>query len=157
MISFFAILAVGLGYLIGKHAPALFAKRSQEIRQGIVEAAQTKQEAEARASVIEKRLAGLEGEIESLRATARAEAAAEGERIQRETEKRLRSIQEQSAQEIELMARGARDELRKYSAQLALDLARQRIRARMTADTQLGLVDGFLQDLRQRLKPGARN
>jgi F-type H+-transporting ATPase subunit b len=152
----FAILAVGLGYLISKHAPAFFQQRSKEIQQGIQEATQAKQEAEARAAEIDRRLAGLDSEIEKLRAGARAEIAAEGERIGHETEGRLQRIQTQSAQEIEMMSRGARDELRKYAAQLALDLAQQRIRSRMTKDVDDGLVNAFLQDLHLQ-SPGARN
>jgi F-type H+-transporting ATPase subunit b len=144
----FLILAAGLGYLIRKHAPAYFERRSKEIRQGISEATQTKQEAEARVAAIEQRLAGLEGEIAKLRASAHEEISAEGGRISRDTMHRLQRIQAQSAQEIELMSRAARDELRKYSAQLALDLAQQRIRSRMTKDTEDGLLDAFLEDLR---------
>jgi F-type H+-transporting ATPase subunit b len=151
----FLILAAGLGYLIRKHAPAFFQQRSQEIQHAITEARQAKQDAETRAAAIERRLAGLQSEIESLRETARAEIAAEGERIGRETVQRLERIREQTAQEITLMSRAVRDELRKYSAQLALDLAEQRIRSRVTPDVQLGLVDQFLEDLR--VSPGARN
>ncbi len=152
----FAILAVGLGYLIRKSAPAFFQQRSQEIQQGILEATRVKQDAEARSAAIERRLAGLESEIAGLRTTARAEIATEGERINRETEQRLQRIQVQAAQEIALMSRSARGELRKYSAQLALDLAQQRIRSRMTQDVQDGLVDGFLRDLRYQVTPEAR-
>jgi len=153
----FAILAFGLGYLIRKHVPALFAQRSQEIQRGIQEATKVHQEAEERAAAIERRLANLASEIETLRDKARAEIRAEGERIKAETERRLRSIQEQARQEVALMSRGIRDELRNYSAQLALDHAEQRIRARMTPGTESWLVDGFLQDLRGRLRPEARN
>jgi F-type H+-transporting ATPase subunit b len=153
----FAILAAGLGYLIRKHAPAYFEQRTKEIQQGILEATKAKQDAEARAAAMDGRLAGLESEIASLRTTARAEMAAEGERIGRETEHRLRRIQAQSAEEIALMSRAATAELRKYSAQLALDLAQQRIRSRMTKEVEDGLVDRFLQDLRYQVTPGARN
>lgn len=144
----FALLAGGLGYLISKHAPGFFAQRSKEIGQAMLDAAQVKKDAEARAAGIELRLAGLQNEIEKLRGAARAEVTAEGERISRETEQRLQKIQSQAAQEIVLMTRAGRDELRKYSARLALDLAEQRIRSRMTKEAQDGLVDGFLQDLR---------
>jgi F0F1-type ATP synthase membrane subunit b/b' len=60
---------------------------------------------------------------------------------------------------MELMVNAARSELRKYAALLALELAEQRIHSRMTKDVQEELVDGFLQDLRTRVKPGvtARN
>ena len=153
----FAILAVGLGYLIRKHAPAFFEQRSREIQQGIAEATKTKQEAEARAGAMERRLASLESEIAGMRAAAREEIAAEGGRISRETVHRLQRIQAQSAQEIELMSRSLRDDLRKHSAQLALHLAEQRIRSRITQETQDSLADRFLQDLRYKVTPGERN
>ena len=146
----FLLLAGGLGYLISKRAPALFQARSQEIQQAIAEAAQAKKDAEARAAAIELRLQNLQTEIDSLRQTARAEMASEGDRIRHETEHRLRRIQEQSQQEIVQMTRAARDELRKYSAQLAIGLAEQRIRSRMTPEVQQNLVDRFILDLRSR-------
>jgi F-type H+-transporting ATPase subunit b len=153
----FAILAVGLGYLIRKHAPAFFELRSREIQQGIAEATKTKLEAEARATAVERRLASLESEISGMRAAAREEIDAEGGRISRETVHRLQRIQAQGAQEIELMARALREDLRKHSAQLALELAEQRIRSRMTKETEDSLADRFLQDLRYKVTPGERN
>ncbi len=153
----FAILAAGLGYLIRKHAPAFFEQRSLEIRQGIAEATKIKQEAEARAAAMERRLASLESEIAGMRAAAREEIDAEGGRISRETVQRLQRIQAQSAQEIELMTRALREDLRKHSARLALDLAEQRIRSRITKETEDSLADRFLQDLRYKLTPGERN
>ncbi len=92
-----------------------------------------------------------------MRAGAREEIAAEGGRISRETVHRLQRIQAQSAQEIELMSRAAGAELRKYSAELALNLAQQHIRSRMTQATQDSLSDKFLQDLRYQVTPGERN
>jgi len=151
----FIILAVGLGYLVAKNVPALFRKQADEIQKSLAEAAQAKQEADAHAAAIERRFAGLAAEVESLRQTAKAEMESEGERIRRETEHLLQRLREQSAQEIELMTRGAKDELRRYSASLALDLAEQRVRSRMTPAAQATLVDGFLQDLRARVAPRA--
>jgi len=150
----FLILAAGLGYLISKHAPPYFATRSKEIEQSLLEAAKARQDAEARAASIDKRLADLDREIEGLRQAARAETAAEGERLRRETERHLQRIQQQASQEIDLMINGARHDLRKYAALLALDLAEQRIHSRLTKDVQEELMDGFLQDLRMRVKPG---
>jgi F-type H+-transporting ATPase subunit b len=155
----FLILAGGLGYLISKHAPAFFVQRSREIQDSLEEGAKAKQDAEARAASVEKRLAGLDREIENLRQGARTETAAESERLRLETQRQLQRIQQQTAQEMELMIRAARADLRKYAALLALELAEQRIHSRMTKDVQEELVDGFLQDLRTRVKPGvtARN
>jgi F-type H+-transporting ATPase subunit b len=146
----FAILAVGLGYLIGKHVPPLFRKQSDDIQSALAEAARMKQEAAAYAASVEARLANLQREIEKLREDAHADMAAEGERIRHETEHHLQRIREQSVQEVELMTRGAKAELRKYAAELAVGLAEKRIRARMNPATQEKLVSGFLQDLHGR-------
>jgi F-type H+-transporting ATPase subunit b len=108
-----------------------------------------KEEAAAFAAGIEARLANLQSEIEKLRTDARAEMDAEGARIQRETERHLDRIREQAAQEIELLTRGAKDELRKYSAELAVNLAEQRIRAQMNPAMQQNLAQGFLHDMRK--------
>jgi F-type H+-transporting ATPase subunit b len=145
----FAILAGGLGYLISKHAPAFFDNRSKEILQGIADGAKALQEARSRAASIEQRLAGIQTEIDKLRGAGRAEMTEEGERMQRETERHLQKLQEQAAQEITLMTRASKDELRKYSAELALQLAEQRIRSRITKEDQNGLMDAFLDDLRR--------
>jgi F-type H+-transporting ATPase subunit b len=150
----FAILAAGLGYLVAKSAPAYFKGRSEEIQKALAEAIREIKEAEVRAASFQARLAGLESEVESLRGAARAEMTAEAGRIRSETERRLQRIQEQTSQEIALILRASKDELRKYSASLALDLAEQRIRSEITSNTQNVLVDAFLLDLRQQAKPG---
>ena len=153
----FVILGVGIGYLAAKHAPPLFRKQSEEIHKALAEAAQVKLEADAQAAAIERRFAGLAAEVESLRQTAHAEMQTESARILREAEQHLQRIREQTAQEIELMTRGAKDELRRYSATLALDLAEQRVRSRMTPAAQESLVDGFLQDLHANGAQGTAN
>jgi len=146
----FGILVLGLGYLIGKAAPPLFAKRRQEIEQALVDAARVKQESDAQAAAIDQRFAGLQKEIEDLRLNAGGEIAKESERLGRETEQHLAKIQEQAVQEIALMTRGAREELRRYSAGLALDLAEQRLQSRVTKPEQDALAQGFVRDLRNR-------
>ncbi len=72
---------------------------------------------------------------------------AESERIRRETEHHVQKIREQSAQEIELMTRAAKAELRKFTAELAVGLAEERIRFRMNPKAQDQLVNGFLEIL----------
>jgi F-type H+-transporting ATPase subunit b len=153
----FAILAVGLGYLIGKHVPPLFRKQSDEIQSALAESAKIKQEAAAYAAGVEARLANLQSEIQKLREAAHADMIAESERIRRETEHHVQRIREQSVQEMALMTRAAKQELRKYAAELAIGLAEQHIRFRMNPETQEQLVDGFLHDLHGRVPPQAAN
>jgi len=151
----FAILAIGLGYLIGKAAPAYFDGRRKEIQSALTEATREIKDAEAKAADLDLRFSGIQREVEKLREEARSAMAGEADRIRRETERHLKRIQEQTEQEISLLSRAARDELRKYSAGLALDLAEQRIRSRITPDTQAGLIEGFLGDLHRRPKAEA--
>lgn len=146
----FAILAIGLGYLLGKALPPLFRKQSDEIHAALADAAKIKHEAGVYAANIEARLSNLQREISTLRESAHAEMAAEGDRIRRETEHHLERIREQSVQEIALMTRGAKAELQKYAAELAISLASDRIRSRMDPETQENLVQAFLGDLGRR-------
>jgi F-type H+-transporting ATPase subunit b len=136
----FVILAGGLGYLIRKHVPPMFQKQSSEIQSGLRDAAKVAEDARAYAAGIEARLKNLQGEIESLRVSAHSDMAAESERIRRETEHHIERIREQTAQQIELMTRAAKDDLRKYAAELAIGLAEERIRFRMNPETQDGLA-----------------
>ena len=145
----FAILIFGLGYLVSKSAPAIFRAREEEIRGGIDEAARKKKEADARASEIDGKLAGFGGEIEKLREGVSTEMSMEAERIKQETVKLVRRIEEQAQQEIGFLTKAARQELRKYSADLALDLAQQRVKQQMNPETQHELVSEFLTGLRR--------
>ncbi len=153
----FAILAAGLGYLIGKNVPPLFRKQSEDIQGAMAEAAKIKREAAEYAASVEARLANLQGEIQKLREDAHAEMIAESERIRRDTEHHVQRIREQSVQEIDLMTRAAKNELRKYAAELAVGLAEQRIRFRMNPELQDRLVNGFLHDLHERVTPRTAN
>ena len=139
----FVILAGGLGYLAGKNAGPFFRSRSAAIRQDIAESTRLREEAEAKAGEIEARLATLAVEIEKLRGDAHEVFSAEGERIRRETERHLARIGQQTEQEIASMTKAAGEELRAYAARLAVDLAGQRIRARMDGPAQSRLLDAF--------------
>ena len=143
----FAILAGALGYLIVKKGGPWFAERSLAIRKGIAEAEEIRRGAEASAAEVDRRLAGLETEVQSLRANAQREQAAEGERIRQQTAADLARIQEHAAREIEAAGKSARLDLKRYAAQLAIDLAEQKIRRRMTPEVQSALIERFGRDL----------
>jgi F-type H+-transporting ATPase subunit b len=143
----FAMLAAGLGYLVVKKGGPWFAARSVAIRKGIAEAEEIRAEAKARAADVDRRLAGLGAEIEALRGHARQEQAAEAERIRQQTAADLARIQEHATREIEAAGKTARVNLKRYAAQLAVDLAEQKIRRQMTPVVQSALVENFVLDL----------
>jgi len=143
----FAILAGALGYLIVKKGGPWFKARSLAIRKGIAEAEEIREEAEARAAEVDRKLAGLQTDIEALRDHARQEQAAEAERIRQQTAADLARIQEHATREIDSAGKSARIELKRYAAQLAVDLAEQKIRRQLTPALQSVLVENFARDL----------
>jgi F-type H+-transporting ATPase subunit b len=147
----FAILAAGLGFLIVKQAGPYFATRSIEIQKGIADAQKIRADAEASAAAMNAKLANLSLEVEAMRKSAKEEAAQEGVRIRQETERELAKIQAHSEQEISSALKAAQIELKKYSAQLAVNLARQKVRERMTPADEDALVQNFVADLSGKL------
>ena len=143
----FGLLAIGLGYLLGKTMPPFFRSRTDDIQKDIVEAQATKREAEQRAAAIEQRVSALGADIEAFRMQARGEMEQEAARIREETARLIQKVQRQAGLEIETAGKAARRDLQTYAAKLALDLAEQRIRTRLDAATGKGLVEDFVHNL----------
>jgi F-type H+-transporting ATPase subunit b len=143
----FAILAAGIGYLLVKQAGPYFASRSTEIRKGIEDAQKLRAEAEQRAAAMDARLASLGVEVEALRKASHEEATQEAHRIRHETAEEMAKIQANADREITSALKAAQIELKSYSAQLAIDLAREKVRQRMTPADQETLVRNFVTDL----------
>lgn len=143
----FALLGSALAFLIGKHAPSFFADRTSQIQSGLTEARKLRAESEARVTEIEKRVASLETDLKQLRENARQEMVAEGERIKQETARSIAKMQAHAELEIASTVKLARQELKAYSADLAVQLATRQIRERLTPSTQNQLVDTFVKQL----------
>ncbi len=155
----FAILAVGLGYLMAKSLPGIFTSRTTEIQKGISEAQQMKQDAEKRSAEMDARLNSLGADIEKFRTQSAAEMQQEGDRISRETAAQIKKIEQQAAVELESVGKTARRQLKEYAAELAMGLAEKRLRGRMDNATESALVDDFVRDLEHQAsqKTGSNN
>jgi F0F1-type ATP synthase membrane subunit b/b' len=125
----------------------LLQARSEEIQKAMRESAQLKAESDARLAEIERRLSGIGKSIEKMRVELITEMNAEGSRLREDTERQVQRVHDQARQEIQFMTKTARLELKSFSAQLAIDMASQRIKSRMTHDTQHQMVKAFIGDL----------
>jgi F0F1-type ATP synthase membrane subunit b/b' len=143
----FALLSAGLIYVFRKNAFPYFAQRAIGIRKGMVEADEARANAERRIAAVEARLGNLMSDIQSLKDAALAEARSEHERVRQETTAEIAKIRHNAEQEIASAGKAARAELKRYSASLAVSVAAEKIRARMNAATQDGLVRGFVRNL----------
>ncbi len=150
----FLLLAGLLGYMIKKHVPALLSSRSQQIREGLEAGEKAKAEADARAAAVDAKMANLDREIAELRAGAKADLEREADRIRREATAELSRIEQHTAMEIVSLGKQARLELRQHAAALAMDLAEQKIRGRMTPEVHATLLGNFEGDMSARNQGG---
>jgi F-type H+-transporting ATPase subunit b len=149
----FALLVGAFGYFLAKKGPQFFNARSKEILIGIDEAARMRADAEARAAEIDRRLDNLASEIDALRESAKAEAATEGDRVRQQTERDIAKVQANAEQEIASALKSAQAELRRHSAGLAMELAQQKVRDRITPADQDHLLGAFVLQVRKEIKP----
>ena len=144
----FGILAAGLGFVAVKTGGPFLAKRAKDIAVALDAASRVKAEAEAQVAEISRRISNLDTELASMKADARNEMEKERVRGARETEELLAKMRANAEQEIHSAAKTAECELRQFSSQLAMQLAEQKIRARMNGPAQAGLVNQFVSGLR---------
>lgn len=136
-----------LGWLLRKPMVEFFTGQRAAIQAAINEGREASRQAEQRMAEIEQRLARLDQEVEALRKEAAASAAAEQQRIREAAGREADRILATAQAEIESTGRAARQELRAYAARLAVNLAEQRIRQRLTADAHAALFDNFVRGL----------
>jgi F-type H+-transporting ATPase subunit b len=143
----FAILVGILGWIASKQGGPFFAGRARGIAEGLAAGEKAKNEAEARRRSVDERLANLKNEIADMRSKAREEREREADRIRRDTQTEIARIRSHAEQELESAGKQARLEVQRFTAKLAIELAEQKIRARMSSETQGALLDRFLRDL----------
>jgi F-type H+-transporting ATPase subunit b len=143
----FAILAGVLGYLISKNVGPMLVTRSRQIQEGLAAGERAKADADARAAAVSAKLSGLGDAISTMRAEARIELEREGARLKRETMAELTRIKQNAAFEVESATKLARLSVQRYAAKMAIDLAEQKVRARMSGDVQSALIQNFLGEI----------
>jgi F-type H+-transporting ATPase subunit b len=145
----FAILAGAVFYLARKPFAQYVADRGTHVRDDLVRATTMKEEAAQQIADIEAKLKQLPAELDALRATGREDVAAEEARIDEAAAAERTKLLEQTRREIEVQLRAARRDLVTHAADLAVQVARERIRAQITSDDQARLVDQYLAQVKK--------
>jgi F-type H+-transporting ATPase subunit b len=143
----FVVLAAVLGYLAVKQGGPFFNARSAEIRKGIDAAEKIKADSNAKIASINAKLGRLDAEIASLRESAANERRGAEQRVKEETRLEIERIRVHAEAEIESAGKSERIALQRYVAQLALELAETKVRARLTPNTEDALVQAFVNGL----------
>lgn len=134
-------------YFVRKPLSEFFSERRRKLRQELEAAARAHDQAEAKLQEIQKRLEGLDQELEQIRNSARQEAESERERILNDARAEADKLIASAQNEIESVTRAARQDLRKYAAQLAVQLAEQKIRAQMDEQAEQTVRERFFVKL----------
>jgi F0F1-type ATP synthase membrane subunit b/b' len=140
------IFAAGLGYLINKYAPAFFNARSADIQKAIQDATGLRIEAEFRSSEIDRKMATLAEEVKAMRTQSNAAMEREHERLRRDAEEERKRIEERVQAEIQALRATGEQEVRRFTAGLAIKEAEARLRSRLSAGREASREEDLLQE-----------
>ncbi|MBW2542109.1 MAG: ATP synthase F0 subunit B [Deltaproteobacteria bacterium] len=138
------ILISVLVYFARKPLRAYFDKRRSGIQGELETAAEQLATAESTYANWQRRMIELDGELEAIRATSRQRAEAERERIIADARASADRIRRDAVAAVELELRRAREVLREEAAQLAIELAGERLTREVTDGDRDRLVDEFI-------------
>ena len=144
----FLVLAAIL-YRYGRQPVAeYFASRKAQVRKDLVEAAELKAAATTQLAELEKKIQALPGELDALRTRGREEIVAEEARIAAAAEAERTRLLEQTRREIEHQVRIAKRDLVEHAADLAMQIATERISQDITPADQDRLVRRYLDQVK---------
>lgn len=144
----FAIMCGVLYYLLKGPLVGYLKNRDESIRRDLVDAAAIKSAATAQLEDIDRKLKALPGEIEALRTRGQEEVAFEEQRIVQQATADRDRLLEQARRDIDLQVRLAKRELTEHAADLAVELATDRIAKEATPADHARLVDRYLTQVK---------
>lgn len=145
----FAILVGALVYFLKKPISSFLSDRSEQLRKSIEDAARAREEAAAKLSEIEKRMAGLPDAIAALNRTMEAEGQEEARRIREAAEAEIERVRTQARFAAEQEVKKARQELRREAAGLAIAAAEEIVTKSITAEDRERLVRENIEKIRE--------
>jgi F-type H+-transporting ATPase subunit b len=140
----FAIIVFGIGIPLVRYLPKVLRKRTEKVSGDIESARKVTEDASARLSAIEAKLAGLDEEIRVIRVQVETESRQDMERIHTSIAEESARIVAAAEQEIGASAALARRSLRNFAADLAIDQATKQLV--LTPETDRALIAEFLGD-----------
>jgi len=149
------LLAV-LFYFARRPVTEFFADRRARIQDEIKQAAALRREAEERHSKWQRRLADLDSEIESIRATARERAERERQQILADAHATAERLRSDANAAVERELRRAVDQLRNEASELAVELAAEILREQVSAADRSRLLDEFIRRIETTDAAGGR-
>jgi F-type H+-transporting ATPase subunit b len=139
------IVVLGLGIPLARFIPKVLRKRAQTLQTDIESARKMTADANTRLSAIEAKLAGLDTEIDKIRAQVEEESKQDEVRIKSTISEESARIVAAAEQEIGVAAAQARRGLRHFAADLAIEQAAKQLV--LTPEADSALIAEFLVDV----------
>lgn len=143
----FLLIVAAFWYLSKKHLGPFLRGRGEAIREEMQLSREALKNATDRLGVVEQKLLKMDEEIGSLRNSALQEAAAERAHIEELGKADAAKISQNAEMEIAAAAKLARQELKKYAAELAVELAEKRIQQSMSVESDRVIFRSFIDDM----------
>ncbi len=141
----FLIIVLGIGVPLVRWLPKFLLGRKEKLQADIASARKVTEDANARLSAVEAKLASLDDEIRKFRTEVEAESVSDEARIKASLEEESARIVVAAEQEIGVAAAQARRGLRNFAADLAIDQAAKQMV--LTAETDRALIAEFVRDV----------
>ncbi len=146
----FIVLVGALYYFLGTPLTGYLDGRSGQIRKDLLDAAELNRTATTQLAEIDRKMKALPAELEALKTRGAQEIAAEEERIASAAAADRARLLTQTRREIEVRLQTAQRELSDHAAELALNLAKQRLAREMTPADHTRLVDRYVDQVKER-------
>jgi F-type H+-transporting ATPase subunit b len=155
----FLIIVVAIVIPLVKIVPRMLRQRSETLNQDIKTAREASEDAKARLSAVEAKLAGLGEEIQKFRDQIEHDSLDDERRIKAAIEEESARIVASAEQEITVAAAQVRRALRHFAADLALDQAADQVSKRLIASPEAdrALIAEFVGDARKNDARGGAN
>jgi F-type H+-transporting ATPase subunit b len=137
----FAVFFFGLFFLLKGALKSAFKARTQELQDQLSQAERDRAQGQAQIQELETKMSGLQQELDGIMVKAEAEAEQEKQRILEAARQEADLILAQTRQEIEFQKRVAEQELRALVAELAVQGATERLKARVQGATAEQVLD----------------
>jgi F-type H+-transporting ATPase subunit b len=153
-VNLVALLAV-LVYFARAPIRTFLAERRQTIEEGIESAKSELAAAEGRLAACRRQMDELDHELEGIRASVRAQAESERDRLLAEAREAAGRIRRDAVAAAEQEVRRAREDLREEAAALAVELAADLLRTEVTDADRTRLADEFVARVERAPAAGA--
>ncbi len=141
----FLIIGLAIVVPLARFLPKYLRRRREKLSIDLEEARKASEDAKARLSAVESKLARIDDEIQKFRSEVEAESKQDEARIKASLTEESKRVVEAAEQEIQQAAAQARRELRTFAADLAVDRAAKELV--LTPENDRALIAEFVGDV----------